>query len=617
MPGFHLHLLQTLQVAKARMNSNPFHPEQVRRYFDARLPGYKWNGRPQISARCPFHDDSTASFSLNLDEGVWCCHAGCGSGGILDFEERFSGCDHGTAKAAVSNLLEMDLGPDSEPPEATYTYRDAVGRVVFRKLRFAGKTFRCEQPAASGRGWASGLASVQAKPLYNLPEVIRATYVIVVEGEKDADRLAAENLAQFSPDGLPLAITTNFDGAAPGHWRPEYGPYFAGKQVTIFPDNDQTGREHAMACARGIYAFAAGVKIVNPPGLPEHGDVSGYLDAGHSAEELIAEIGNAPAWRPDAAELDLFTPLVEIVSQGAKQAEWVIGRYVERSAITCMSAKIKYGKSSLLLSASRAVLEGRDFLGQPAARGPVVMVSEMSGNALIAGLQRAGLESQDGLWIVGPHKLFGLSWAQIVAAAAEKCRKTNAVLLAFDTLGWAAHLTGTQENDAGTMMEVYRPLQQIAGSGFAIWTLAHERKSGGEVGDAARGSSAAGGCADILMSLGKPEGNHRSETIRKISAIGRFPETPSDLVIDWTPANEYVVVGNSDAVVRDRATQAILDALPFFADNAKTILVLREETSESRRTIQRVLKELKAVRTGTGTTGDPFKYHRREIGGGR
>ncbi|MFZ3277664.1 MAG: AAA family ATPase [Candidatus Sulfotelmatobacter sp.] len=360
------------------------------------------------------------------------------------------------------------------------------------------------------------------------------------------------------------------------------------------------------------------MKIVKLPDLPEHGDVSDYLDS-HSVEDLIREIDATPPWRPeDAEEVDHFTSLVEIMSQGAQQADWVIGPgYVERSAITSLSSKIKFGKSSLLLSAIRAVLEGRDFLGHSTVRGPVVMVSEMAGAALRSGLQRAGLQSQDGLWIMEPRKLFGLSWPQVVDKAAKKCKKTGAVLLAIDTLGWAAHLTGTQENDAGTMMEVYRPLQQIAGSGFGIWTVSHERKAGGDLVDSTRGSSAAGGSADILMSLGKPAGNHRSETVRKISAIGRFSETPSELVIDWTPASEYAVLGNSDAVTRDRATQAILDALPFFADTAKTRIVLQEETGESMTTIRRVLKELKAVRTGAGTKDDPFKYRRREIGGGK
>jgi hypothetical protein len=142
----------------------------------------------------------------------------------------------------------------------------------------------------------------------------------------------------------------------------------------------------------------------------------------------------------------------------------------------------------------------------------------------------------------------------------------------------------------------------------------HERKSGGEVSDAARGSSAAGGVADVLMSLRKPDGNH-PETMRKISSISRFPETPTEIVIDWTLDNEYAVIdGNSNAVTRDRDTRKILDVLPFFADQAKTVKLLREQTGESESTIRRALRELHAVLSGSGEKGDPFKYHRREPG---
>ncbi len=43
--------------------------------------------RARKSARCMFHDDSSASFSLYLgDDGQerWKCHAGCGGGDAVD-----------------------------------------------------------------------------------------------------------------------------------------------------------------------------------------------------------------------------------------------------------------------------------------------------------------------------------------------------------------------------------------------------------------------------------------------------------------------------------------------------------------------------------------------------
>lgn len=38
--------------------------------------------------RCPWHDDTTASLSINRERGVFHCHAGCASGGVRHLRER-------------------------------------------------------------------------------------------------------------------------------------------------------------------------------------------------------------------------------------------------------------------------------------------------------------------------------------------------------------------------------------------------------------------------------------------------------------------------------------------------------------------------------------------------
>lgn len=51
------------------------------------------HGNGWAQGRCPFHDDGTASLSVNLDSprGGWRCFAGCGSGDLLAFHMRLSG----------------------------------------------------------------------------------------------------------------------------------------------------------------------------------------------------------------------------------------------------------------------------------------------------------------------------------------------------------------------------------------------------------------------------------------------------------------------------------------------------------------------------------------------
>ena len=73
--------------------------------------------------------------------------------------------------------------------------------------------------------------------LYRLPEVLVARVLIVVEGEKDVERLIKMGLLEG------WEATCNPMGA--GKWRSEYNHVFKGKEVIIFPDNDKPGHEHA------------------------------------------------------------------------------------------------------------------------------------------------------------------------------------------------------------------------------------------------------------------------------------------------------------------------------------------------------------------------------------
>jgi hypothetical protein len=117
--------------------------------------------------------------------------------------------------------------------------------------------------------------------LYNLPEVLIANEIFLSEGEKDADNLMSAIRKLGQPD-LHMAATTNFDGA--GKWNDDYNPYFLGKRIVILADNDDIGRRHAERVATAVHPYAAGVKIIHLPGLPEQGDVSDFLSS-HTAQD--------------------------------------------------------------------------------------------------------------------------------------------------------------------------------------------------------------------------------------------------------------------------------------------------------------------------------------------
>lgn len=254
--------------------------EQCERYFKTRLlsacfiPG-------GLQALCPFHEDTKPSLFVKFDGCCWYCH-GCKEGGtILKFEKKLSGTLD--TKAALVELEQIAgasglVSDEIEDAEAIYQYQDALGRVTHQLVRLPGKRFFQRQ--WRGDRWAKNTKGLP-RLLYRLPEVLRASHVIVCEGEKDVDRLASIDWQNLS--GTSVTATTSPNGA--GNWRKEFGDYLMGKSVVILPDMDEAGLRHAEKIQESL---DGSVKLVEfPAGFK---DASDYLDS-HSESELVDLIG--------------------------------------------------------------------------------------------------------------------------------------------------------------------------------------------------------------------------------------------------------------------------------------------------------------------------------------
>jgi DNA primase len=155
---------------------------------------------------------------------------------------------------------------------------------------------------------------------YRWPEVAQypdAT-VFVCEGEKDADRVA----------GLRACATTISGGAK---WTEETVAALSGRDCLILEDNDEAGREKALAAAHALYERAKSVRIVRLPGLPERGDVSDWLDADatRGIDELSAACFEALPWvRPPKGGL----PFIDMSKWDSEPAPPVNGRFRLRPA---------------------------------------------------------------------------------------------------------------------------------------------------------------------------------------------------------------------------------------------------------------------------------------------
>jgi hypothetical protein len=570
--------------------------EQVlERLGPARRNGTGW------MARCQAHDDQQASLSVSegRDGAVLLhCHAGCSVENVV----------------AASGLTLADLFPPKEPEKtvvATYDYVDHDGRLAYQVVRYQPKTFRQRRPDGTG-GWVWHLDGTE-RVLYRLPH-LRAEpdrMVFVVEGEKDADRLA----------DLGLVATTNAGGA--GKWRPEYTEELRGRIVTILPDADEPGRQHARDVAQSLIGIASEVRIVELPNLPPKGDVSDWLDEGGTVERLksmvrgtaptveLAELVSAAPDVPSGTNRIQYVTAKQFGQQTPEDVPWLNFPFFAFGACHELDGAPKAaGKTTLIAHLIRAAVTGGLFLGQPTHRTPVVLLSEQGPTSLRATLARAGLLDRDNLYIVLWRDVRSTSWMTVVDAAVELCREKGARLLVVDTLPQFAKLAGDSENDSGAALEAMAPCQAAAADGLAVLVSRHDRKGGGIVGESGRGSGAFTGAVDVVLALRRGDGASRP-TIRHLHTLSRFEETPDEVVIELTDAG-YVVLGSAVNFAVEEAKRAVLAVL--VDDATLSVAELVEATGLKRTSIQGAIKALMAVGgftvEGTGKRNDAKRYSR-------
>ncbi len=108
--------------------------------------------------------------------------------------------------------------------------------------------------------------------------------IFIVEGEKDVHSLTS----------FGQCATCNPGGA--GKWQDCYNESLDGADVVVLPDNDEPGRLHAESIAKSLLGHARTVRVLELPGLAKKGDVTDWIDAGGTADELLRLVEAAPEW---------------------------------------------------------------------------------------------------------------------------------------------------------------------------------------------------------------------------------------------------------------------------------------------------------------------------------
>jgi len=282
----------------------------------ARFERVKVVGDGHATARCSAHEDRVASLSLSTGDGgniLLHCHAGCTTADIvemagLDLSDLFS---NGLPAAPLTPVLRAR----SASSQTIYRYTDLAGETVGEVVRGPGKRFRQRRPDGRG-GWEWKATTTPV--VYRWPEVSSQPDdpIWVVEGEKDAERLA----------GMGLRATTNAGGA--GKWRTAHTSALsalAPPAVYVIPDNDVPGQRHASAVTEALTTAGLTATVVQLPDSPDHGDVSDWVSTGQTVEDLQAlalAASAAPADVVMPADFDDATQTLTRLSEGCYALEW-------------------------------------------------------------------------------------------------------------------------------------------------------------------------------------------------------------------------------------------------------------------------------------------------------
>ena len=238
-------------------------------------------------AKCPAHEDRHASLSISESSDgtrvLWKCHAKCPQEDVKRALIRGGSWPEDMAAMELVQPTRPAVKPvTNRKAVATYQYRDADGTVVHETLRYEPKDFRQRAVLPNGdHEWS--LAKVFTA-LYRLPELLASTGPVwIVEGEKDADNLAATG-----------AIATTVPMGA-GKWKTHYGDWLRGREVRIVPDNDDAGRAGARTIAKALAGIATSVVVVTLPVEGKGADVTDYLAGGATLADLEALVADASA----------------------------------------------------------------------------------------------------------------------------------------------------------------------------------------------------------------------------------------------------------------------------------------------------------------------------------
>lgn len=287
---------------------------------------YEPTGDDEIKCRCPKHDDSTPSASINTDKKVWHCHTCKTRGDFVTFLAYANNVDRKTILVDLGNRYDLDE-IKAISPDTVEKYHAAIENAgpFLKELRNRGVTdemiraarlgyfdgritipiydsadrcvnIRRYQPGAPTERKMRNTTGYGKVRIYRVNDIKKYQSIWICGGEIKA--LVAGHMFSDNEKEVGAIATTGGEGS----WNDVWSSMFVGKNVYVCMDIDDAGIKAARTIADKLYPFAAQVKIIKLPldkDVHPKGDINDFIGReGGTVEDLIRLMADAEAHEP-------------------------------------------------------------------------------------------------------------------------------------------------------------------------------------------------------------------------------------------------------------------------------------------------------------------------------
>jgi AAA domain len=371
----------------------------------------------------------------------------------------------------------------------TYDFLGSDGYLMYQSLRYhhshvkGEKVFVQQHRDPDTGDWIFGGGPI--KVVYRWPSLIARPdeKVYVTEGEKDADRL----------EELSLLATT----VAGQNWSETCAEALRDRDVIVLEDNDEAGRDNAEASVKALSGTAKSIRVLRLPNLPHKGDVSDWLDAGHTKDELEELACNSPEVPVDGV---IFATAYDFpAEESIEPYDWLLGRHLARGETSGTAAKGGTGKSNLSIVEALSMASGRKLLHDDVPKKPLTVVlinledkRNTMDKRIAACMRQYNLTKEDigdRLIVLAKGDIKVKVARQLRSGDIERNEKTIKALIDVmiekhaDVLSIDSFIRthGVSENDNSAIQAVVECFEDIAeGANCAVHLWHHTKKLGGE-----------------------------------------------------------------------------------------------------------------------------------------